>query len=164
MSRAKIIFPVIFFIPCFVFAYDGYDDMEARFSIGIGLELNVNARQQLAGGAALSFDANFGKSLAAGIIVTGYTDFRGRYMLEPVALLRWYFLKNRGHTSWFVQADLGAHISFKNEELDENKALVSGGLRVGLRIPLGRVFLLEPYVRAGYPFMLCFGITSGFRF
>ena len=116
----------------------------------------MNSRDNFAGAAGLSFDYRFHNSFAAGINFTASNNFDGITVLEPAALFRWNFLG-----AFFAQADLGAFLVL---EEGETSTMFMGGLRAGLRTPLGQALYLEPYGRAGYPFMFGFGALAGMRF
>ena len=119
----------------------------------------MNSRYNFAGGAVLGFDLNLPYSFAAGLTVTASSNFAGIAVIEPAALFRWYFFSN-GHTGLFAQADVGAYLVLEDGELTP---LFMGGLRVGFRFPLGEMFFIEPYGRAGYPFVFGIGVTAGIR-
>ena len=127
-----------------------------NFAVGLGLEWNMNAPENFAGGAVLGLDYRFMESFAAGFHFTFSTNFDGIAVMEPAALFRWYFLG-----PFFVQGDLGAFIVFDLGEMDVR---FLGGLRAGMRIPLGEMFYVEPYGRLGYPFMFGIGAIAGVKF
>jgi hypothetical protein len=129
---------------------------EQKMALGIGLEWNMNARENFAGGAALSFDYSFLGSFAAGVNVTASSGFSGNAVIEPAALFRWHFFGG-----FFAQADLGAYLVLEDNDVTP---LFLGGLRAGFRMPLGSLFYVEPYGRTGYPFMFGLGVMGGILF
>lgn len=130
------------------------------FAFGFAPEVNWNSWEGVAMGAALNFDFNFGGVFGLGINVTASYDFFGGLVtLEPAVLFRWYII-SENYTGLFLQADVGAYL-FLNEEINPT---ITGGLRLGYCIPLGGSFYIEPYGRAGYPFVYGVGVTMGFRF
>jgi hypothetical protein len=132
---------------------------EPAVAVGLGLEWNMNSRDNFAGGAVLGFDYSFLQSFAAGLTVTASTNFDGITVIEPAALFRWYFL-GKGHTGLFAQADLGAYLILE----DGLTPMFDGGLRIGIRLPFGERFYVEPYGRGGYPFVFGVGVMAGMRF
>jgi len=142
------------------FCVSAFAQDEKKMAFGLGPEFNMNSRENFAGGAALSFDFNIASSFAAGLTVTGSSNFSGIAVIEPAALFRWYFL-GKGHTGFFAQADAGAYLVLEEGELTP---LFLGGLRAGFRLPLGSSFYIEPYGRGGYPFVFGIGLLAGLRF
>jgi hypothetical protein len=133
--------------------------LEKKAAIGAGMEWNMNARENFAGGALLSFDCNLPRSFAIGLNVTASINFSDITVIEPATFFRWYFLG--GHNGFFVQADLGAYLIFENDDLT---TLFLGGLRGGFRFPLGKSFYVEPFGRIGYPFAFGVGALAGIKF
>jgi hemin uptake protein HemP len=131
-----------------------------KMAVAAGAEWNMNSRNNFAGGAALAFDHNLGASFALGINAAVSYNFAEIVVVEPAAFFRWYFLGSN-HTGWFAQTDLGAYLVFEDDELT---TLFLGGLRGGIRLPLGNTFFIEPYGRVGYPFMFGVGVLAGVRF
>jgi hypothetical protein len=119
----------------------------------------MNSRENFAGGAALAFDYNLPRSFALGLNITASSNFSGITVIEPAALLRWYFLG--GHSGIFVQADGGAYLILEDEKFT---AMFLGGLRCGFRLPVKSSFYLEPYGRIGYPFVFGIGVLTGIKF
>ena len=132
----------------------------SKMAIGIGPEWNMNSRDNFAAGAVLTFDFNIGSSFAAGINASASYNFDGIFVIEPAVTFRWYFLGS-DHTGWFVQADAGAYLVLEDGDI---VPLFMGGLRGGLRLPLGDRFFVEPFGRVGYPFMFGVGALAGIRF
>jgi len=120
----------------------------------------MNARENFAGGAALAFDYALPFSFAIGVSFTASNNFSGIAVMEPAALLRRYFSKN-GNSGLFLQADAGAFLIFEDGKIIP---LFMGGLRGGFRLPLKSSFYIEPYGRAGYPFVFGIGVLTGIRF
>ena len=141
-----------------VFAQEGRAAYTA--AAGVGPEWNMNSREDFAMGAVLGFDINLPGMFAAGLTAAYSNNFSGIQVIEPAALFRWYFLPN-DHTGLFVQADLGAYLILEDGEIEP---MFLGGLRAGIRLPLGAMFYAEPYGRVGYPFMFGIGALAGVRF
>jgi len=132
---------------------------EKKAAIGIGLEWNMNARENFAGGAVFSFDYNLPRAFALGVNVTASSNFSGITVIEPAAFLRWYFLG--GYNGFFIQADLGVYLILEDEDLTP---MFLGGFRGGFRFPLGNSFYVEPFGRIGYPFAFGIGALAGIKF
>ena len=81
--------------------------------------------------------------------------------LEPAVLFHWYFL-SREYTGWFAQAEAGALLILEDGE--DIIPMISGGLRAGIRLPLGSLFFVEPFGRFGYPVGFGIGVMAGIRF
>ena len=143
--------------------YEAQDEAQKVISVGIGPEINTNARANFAGGLSLSIDFQLPVSaaqLAAGLVVGGSYNFTDTIVLETTGMFRWYFL-GVNHTGFFAQVDLGLHLI-----MEQNVTVpgFEGGLRAGFRMPLGEAFYIEPYGRFGYPYFWGVGILAGMRF
>ena len=141
------------------------DFVPGTAALGAGAEVNMNAHNNFAGGAALGLDFALPYAFAAGLSATASFN-SGLTAVEAAALLRRYF----GAKGFFLQADAGAlfylEAAYREERL---RTLFSGGLRAGFRIPLGAMpsgtaFYIEPYARGGYPFIFSAGVIAGARF
>jgi len=143
------------------FSTAGGSSGEKKMAVSMGMEFNMNARENFAGGAVLSFDYNlpFARPFALGLNFTYSNNFSGIAVLEPAAMFRMYFSGNR-HEGLFAQADLGTYIVLEEQEDD---LMFLGGVRAGIRVPMGN-FYVEPYGRLGYPFAFGIGITAGMGF
>jgi len=153
--KKKIIISVFIlgFALC-AFAQDG------KMSAGLGLEWNMNSRQNFAGGANLGFYYNFSGYLALGFIVTGSYNFFDFYAIEPAVLIRYYFL-GEGYKGFFAQVDIGPFFIIENGKTDSMPEM---GLRGGYRLPLNSSVFVEPYGRLGYPFAFGIGAMAGTYF
>ncbi len=134
-----------------------------KMSLSIGLEWNMNARENFAGGALIGFDYSFLDMFAAGVNFTASSNFNGITVLEPSAMFRWYFLQmgKGSYSGFFLQADMGTYLVIEDGDVT---AMFNSGLRGGFRLPLGKTFFVEPYGRIGYPFAFGFGAAAGVRF
>jgi len=129
--------------------------------LGLGLEMNMNSPEFFAGAALFNFDMNLPiqvAQFAAGVNITGSTNFYGINVLEFSGMFRWYFLSSK-HDGWFAQINAG--YNYVDEE-GAPIALISE-LRGGIRFPLGN-FYIEPYGRVGYPVAWGTGVVVGLRF
>jgi hypothetical protein len=130
-----------------------------HFSLGAGIEANLNVREGLSLSENLSFDYGITKTIAAGIKFGYSYNFDEIVVLEPEAFVRWYFWELEG-IPLFTQVSLGSSIIFEDGEAHP---VVLGGLSAGLRIPLNRWYV-ESSLRGGYPFIWGIGVSAGYRF
>jgi hypothetical protein len=159
---------LILFCSLCAFAQDGQIESSEqgvkKAAVSLGLEFNMNSRENFAGGAVLGFDFNLPRFLAVGLTVTYSNNFSGISVIEPAALFRWYFLGNVRSDFFqgvFAQADIGAYLVLEDKELTP---LFLGGIRGGFRLPFGEMFFIEPYGRVGYPFLFGIGAMAGVKF
>jgi len=164
MKKALVFFLFVF-IAGFVFAETDDEPYEQetisndkRAAISFGPEWNMNSHENFAMGGTLAFDFNVSPSFAFGYNVTVSSNLTDLLVIEPATFLRWYF-----STSWFLQADAGAYLLLDND-LNEVTPMFLGGLRTGVRLPLGDTLFVEPFGRVGYPFAFGVGVMMGFRF
>jgi outer membrane protein OmpA-like peptidoglycan-associated protein len=128
-------------------------------ALGLGLEWNMNSYNYFAGGAVLNFDYTLSRLFAVGFSVTASANLTAFTALEPAAMFRWYFWQ-KNNLNFFAQADAGVFLYMENEQ---TKPFFLGGLRAGLRMPIGECFFIEPYARGGYPFAFGLGVAAGMR-
>jgi hypothetical protein len=119
----------------------------------------MNSHNYFAGGVDLSFDYNLSRLFAVGLSVNASSNFDVFTALESAAMFRWYFFR-KNMLNFFAQADAGVFIYFED---DQPKPMFLGGARAGLRLPLGRIWYVEPYARGGYPFAFGVGVNAGIR-
>ena len=139
------------------------DKANREMAASMGMEFNMNSRDNFAGAFIFGFDYNLPVSdvrLATGLTFSISNNFFGITVLEPVALIRWYF-KEIEHMELFAQIDLGTFIVLEKQGAS---TLFLGGLRSGFRLPLGEMLYIEPFGRLGYPFAFGFGASAGVRF
>ena len=143
-----------FFLFCLrVFAQEeGYG-----MALGPGVEWNMSADRKYALGAALGVDYNVFNSFAAGLNLSVSSNFSTLTAIEAAGMFRWYiFSENR--RGFFAQADGGLFLYMEDVKV---KPMALGGLRLGIRFPLGANFYIEPYARGGYPFAFSAGMSAG---
>jgi len=159
--KKEVITIFLLYMAILAYAEDSYQAATiTKAAISIGPEWNMNSRDNFAAGAVLAFDFNLGSSFALGINATASSNFDGIFVIEPAAMFRWYFL-SREHIGWFAQADAGMSLILED---GDTTSLLLGGLRAGLRLPLGDKFFVEPFGRLGYPFVFGVGGLVGVRF
>jgi hypothetical protein len=154
MWKKTLIAILVFFLAVSIFAND---DRNSAFTYGI--EVNMYSMEGIAGGAALGFNFNLKGLYAAGFNLTASSNNDGNSIMEPSIMIRRYF--SEGHSAFFAQADLGiAYIS----EAGRATYHYLLGLRGGYRFHFGSLWHVEPYIRAGYPFIIGAGVMLGFMF
>ena len=134
-------------------------------ALGVGPEWNMNSEKNFAGGLSLGFDYDLpipAIPFAAGLFLSGSSNFSSSGVIEGAGLFRWYFLNlnsNQRFAGFFAQAELGAFIIMEDKE---TIPLFLGGVRTGYRFPLKR-FFVEPFGRIGYPFAFGIGVMGGVK-
>jgi len=151
---------IILALLIFTVSLSSFTQESPRMAVSVGAEGNMNSRENFAAGAVLNLDVNFASSFAIGFNITGSSSFSDFFVIEHISFIRWYFLGNN-YTGWFAQADIGTYIFFEDERATP---LILGGLRGGMRLPLGTKFFIEPYGRFGHPFVFGIGILTGVLF
>jgi len=160
--------PVLAVILCFFSCFCAYSQINQHaqdnktFAFSYGAEMNMYSKKGLAFGASLGADFNLPLRFAAGVNLSISANGQGSNILEPSAMLRYYFFNlSDQHSGIYVQADLGASFFF---EETRTAALFLGGVRAGCRFVFGNIFYAEPYIKAGYPFLAGAGVTFGYRY
>ena len=157
-NRAHLLILTAFFI--FALSSNAFAQDDNKMALGVGLEWNMNTYYYFAGAASVGVDFDLFRSFATGFSAVASRNVSVFTTLEPAAMFRWYPW-GKNHTGLFAQADAGAFIFMEDER---TVPMFLGGLRIGLRLPLGRFFYIEPYGRGGYPFAFGIGLTGGTRF
>ncbi|MDR2021089.1 MAG: hypothetical protein LBQ14_10035 [Treponema sp.] len=134
---------------------------EKNYSLGGGFEGSYRFVRGPAAGGSFSFDYRIKESTAAGVKLTSsYNITDGSLSLEPEGLVRWYYFTPEW-AEFFAQFDLGTGFVVKNARAE---TVFFAGLTMGIRFPIKKRYYLEPYIEAGYPFLLAGGILAGRRF
>ncbi|MDR3148344.1 MAG: hypothetical protein LBU00_08225 [Treponema sp.] len=98
----------------------------------------------------------------------GYSmNIPGIITVELSALDRWYFFSSTKYRI-FAQIELGTALIFYEEQIHpaiggRTYPSFSGGLDLGMRIPIGSWWYIEPTLRGGYPYLWGAGILFGGR-
>ena len=147
---------VLFFLPLF-FLFSGLSTPALETAVSAGPEWNMSSPENFAAGFGLGFDINLpGVPLAVGINVAGSANFSKTGVIETAPFIRWYFM-NTPYTGFFAQLDTGY---FHILESGDSIPRFTGGVRGGYRLPLGKMFYIEPYGRFGYPYFFGIGVMA----
>jgi hypothetical protein len=114
----------------------------------------------------------FGGGLAFGYDGAVMLGYRALYFIDPDGLatlelgifLRVYLPPGR-HDGFFIQAGAGPCVFIEEAPLFPPKlSSTSAGVILGWRFLLSSRWYVEPYLRAGYPYVAGAGASVGFRF
>jgi hypothetical protein len=119
--------------------------------------------------AAFGFGAaiGYGDGMSFGLRLVFFSDVNEVNSLEINFLLRLYLPRLEGHSGLFVQFNGGPVLFAQAGSSITRPAQIgtfSAGLSVGWRFLFGRYFYLEPFVRAGTPYLFGAGLHAGVRF
>ena len=157
MERKIKYFPalfLLFFMAGSVFANDVANLNNIFF--GIGGEANANTSEGAAIGGNVSFGIEFLKQFNAGLKVIFSHDTESIFTIEPLAFFRYYL--PLGIPGFFAQLEMGASVFIED---DKGYPAFSVGAAAGWRFQITNIFYIEPYARAGYPFVWGAGLTAG---
>jgi len=135
----------------FVFALDG-------MFAGAGMEVNANTRNGAALGGVLIAGVELNHQFASGLKVTISHNLEETAALELQPFFRYNLPFGAG---FFAQAELGVSVFFED---GESYPAFMGGAAFGWRYVITKNYYVEPYVRAGYPFIWGIGLTAGMKF
>jgi hypothetical protein len=112
------------------------------------------------------FSAGFGEGAALGIRLLYAQDAEQLAVLEAVFFLRFYLPRLEGAAGPFAQLNIGTALFGREKppSFPAEAGIVSAGLALGWRFPLGSRWYIEPALRAGYPYIAGGGLSAGFRF
>jgi hypothetical protein len=142
----------------------GAEEKDGRvfpYTLGAGIESNLNTREGFAMGYGAALDRYLGSEyVLAGIRGVMGTDFNGVSETEASLYLRLYLFKpNAGGV--FTQLGWGLS-SFREDETQRQNMLLD--FSVGYRLFFWGGFYVEPYVRTGFPLRFGAGIMAGHWF
>jgi len=128
-----------------------------NIAFSYGADINMNSAQLFAYGAVLGVDFNLPMRFSTGLFVTASSNGLSNNVIEPSVMARYYlFEKYR----FYIQLDLGVSILAEDENIN---FLFLAGVRSGYRFHIGDIFFIEPFLRAGYPFLAGAGVILGYR-
>ena len=132
----------------------GAEEQQPR--LGISAEVAMNRYKNCVFGHALAIEFNLFDFMANGVSFNVSHDFTVTTVLEPSLFARKYFLN-----LFFAQFDLGMSIGV---EKSAARVTALAGLSGGFQCLLAQGdYVLEPYIKAGYPFIFGVGLRIGSR-
>jgi hypothetical protein len=137
-----------------LFAIDG-------FFAGIDAETAANTRKGAALGGGLQLGVDMNEKFAAGINLSLTSDFDIITTVETSVFFRYYPALPFHISGIFAQIQAGIVTFFEG---DKTLSTFLGGLAAGWQFEFGEDFYVEPFLRAGYPFIWGAGVTLGIRF
>ena len=146
-------------------ARDADSDRTFPYSLGVGIESNLNTREGAAMGYGAVLDRYFIYSGDRGILRAGLkfamqTDFAGITGTEASLFARLNLVR-LGPGDIFTQIGFGFG-SYREDEITANTMLSE--FTVGYRFYFLGGFYVEPYLRTGFPFLLGGGVMAGHWF
>jgi hypothetical protein len=160
MRRIVLILTVLSGIAAFA-QEEEQDWQRYPYTLGAGLEMNMNTRTGWAQGYSAIMDRHlFDRHFAAGIRIGMHNDYNGISSLEGSFFTRLYPYK-LGLGGAFVQLGWGV-ISFQEDELRPMTVLFD--FTTGFRFFFLKGFYVEADIRTGYPLQWAFGLSGGHRF
>jgi len=141
-----------------------------EFWICPGADAALYSYASLSAGGSLA--AAYGNKFSIGFKAAWFFDMGNELdVLEINLLLRYYFWGSSADMTPskgpFLQLTGGPAIFFDRAEGAVALAhwgRVSAGLAFGWRFLFGKIFFAEPYIRAGYPYIVGAGVSAGVRF
>jgi len=112
------------------------------------------------GGLALGY----GKGASIGLKTAYFVDTQEEIdVLEVGVLLRFYIRGSDFCSGPFVQFNGGQALFFRRENISipAKWGIISAGVNLGWRFHLGKLFFVEPSIRAGYPYFAGAGLMAG---
>ena len=158
---------VFFSIPGF--AQEGFLAAPAQrgdFWICPGAETAFYSLSGVSAGGSLT--AAYGNRASIGFKAAWFFDTKKELdALELDFLLRYNFMKSAPSAGPYLQLTAGPALFFDREEkaaVPAKWGTVSAGLAFGWRFNFGKLFFAEPYIRAGYPYIVGAGVSGGVHF
>jgi hypothetical protein len=136
------------------------------FWVSPGAEMALYSPSGASAGGSLA--AAYGNRTAVGFKAAWFFDLNNELdALEMNFLLRFNFMKNEPSAGPYLQLTAGPALFFDKAEDNSIPAKWGGfsaGLTFGWRFLFGRLFFAEPYIRAGYPYIVGAGVSAGVHF
>jgi len=124
-----------------------------------------------------SLSAAYGSKFSIGLRAAWFFDTKNELdALELNFLLRYYFMggapsvasgETRPSAGPYLQLTGGPVLFFDKAEgmtMPAHWGRVSAGLTFGWRFLFGKLFFVEPHIRAGYPYLAGVGVSGGMHF
>jgi hypothetical protein len=141
------------------------EDNRGEFWFAPVVETAVYSTSGAAFGAG--FALAYGKGASVGFKTSFLFDSAENIDILELCFLFRYYLKGIGVSSGpFVQAHGGSAVFFRRGEsvsMPVNWGVLNAGLNFGWRFYLGKLYFIEPAVRAGYPYLIGAGVSAGVR-
>ena len=139
---------------------------EDAFWIALSPETAMYRNSGFCFGAGFAFA--YGKRASIGLKAAYFVNFEDRIdVLELGFLLRFYLLKGILNSVLYLQLTGGHALFIRGDDgisFPAHWGTMYGGPEIGWRFLFGNVFFLEPFVRAGYPYLFGGGISAGVVF
>jgi len=116
-------------------------------------------------GGGISF--GYGKGASIGLkTVYLFDNENNTNILELMFLLRFYFFGRDYCSGLFIQIMGGQSLFFRQDEMSipTRWGIFNAGINLGWRFHIGKLFYIEPIIRAGYPYFLGFAVSCGVHF
>jgi len=158
------------FLPalCILSCYDGFAQSGQEredFWISANMDAAMYTYSGVSWGGSLSL--GYGDGTSIGLKASWFYICEGVNTLELCFLFRFYFFGSQANSGPFVQFAGGPALFFPKDigiSLPAKLGMISAGLDIGWRFLIGKLFFIEPSVRAGYPYIAGGGISAGIRF
>ena len=140
-------------------------ESEDAFWISLSPEIAIYSDSGLCYGIGLAFA--YGKKISIGIKSTYFFNFENRVdVLEIGLLLRFYLLPKLPSSGLFLQLSAGhaLFLRYDGSVLPAQWGTMYGGLEMGWRFLIGKLWFIEPFVRGGYPYIAGGGVLAGVVF
>lgn len=133
-----------------------------EFFIALGGEALLYGREQLAYGGGFTLGYGTGISLGMKLLVT--VDRESFFCTELLFFIRFYTFGFKTNTGLYIQLNGGPLIVSDGKPEISGFGSISAGLTAGWRIPIGKSWFVEPFIRGGYPYIIGAGLSGGMRF
>lgn len=143
-------------------AIAGLPAEEHTLRAGLSVEGSLTAPDAVGFGRSFSLEYQFFTVMVNGIILTVSDDFMAKTIIEPELFARWYFLRFGAlGNSLFIQGGIGVSVLV---EPANSESRILAGITTGCRFFFQRRdYFIEPYLKAGYPFIVGLGFRAGVR-
>ena len=154
---------VVIMLSAFLFLAGGLY-AQTRFSIDAGLGSSFISEDGVSFGLFLEPKFGFTPAFMIGNKSAAHFSTDKIFSLETQCFVRWNFLRFGSlfnTTNIFIQGGIGFISLFHDIDLKESRATLLADATVGVTIPLGKNWHIEPSIRGGYPFMAGVTVLAG---
>jgi hypothetical protein len=161
LYSSLLLLPVIFALAIPFAGAQENDERVFPYTLGAGIEGNLNTREGFALGYGIALDRHVGSEyILAGLRGAMGNDFNGVTETEASLYLRLYLFKpDAGGV--FTQLGWG-FTSFREDETHRQDMLLD--FTLGYRLYFLNGFYVEPYFRTGFPLRAGMGVMAGHWF